>query len=257
MDEFLNAGLPKWPMHLVYGQPVSPEQAIEVIRRTDRFFQNGWGGNNRQWNRAVKNLLGIPDTDRNYEEPERTHEQRMSVYEQFQEWTEKWGVIHTEYIANWWISSAYIGGPHGWMHPSGLIWFNHNVGKWPSASNIYDEWKTLAEAFPFIKLDASLWSGEYVEDEITCVVGYKIRDGKVEVVAGSDETLYKDFDRTKEQLLMTEEQHENNMRAAIKRWDDPMREIGINQAMLEIWWRKAKDLGLIQKDIEAPAKLLE
>ena len=57
--KLLRRELPKWPRHLVTGKPLTVEQAKEVIRRTDTFF-GGWGGNNHDYNRWVRDAVGMP-----------------------------------------------------------------------------------------------------------------------------------------------------------------------------------------------------
>jgi len=39
MSYLFERSLPKWPQMLVTGSPVSEEQALEIIRRTDNFFR--------------------------------------------------------------------------------------------------------------------------------------------------------------------------------------------------------------------------
>jgi hypothetical protein len=182
MTELMHRGLPKWPQHYVTGVPVTVEQAKEIIRRTDTFFAGWGGGNNRAFNRKVRELLKMPsdvmDEPRDLT-PEETGAMWKRRDELHQAFTERWKPISTSYVHNNWVSCAFIGGPHGWCHPDGQIGFVDNVGKWPDVEDVYKDWVTLAEAFPFIEVGATLFDGEECEDNTRPVVSFAIKDGKV------------------------------------------------------------------------------
>jgi hypothetical protein len=173
--EALACDLPKWPQMVVWGTPVSPDQALEVIRRTDSFFHNySSGGNDEMWNRRAKEIVGYPETD--YSLKGRA---LMASFDAQREWGKRWGVIETEYVRNSWLSSAYIGGPHGWCHPDGKIHNTTNVGKWPDASDVFKDWIRLARAFPFLDLCAVLMSGENCEEDTTQALVIDVSNGVV------------------------------------------------------------------------------
>lgn len=170
MSDFQYHGLPKWPQMRVAGRQVTPDQASEIIRRTDTFFAGGYGGNDRVWEERVKSLVGMPNMD--------TDDWNASWAAQ-QAWEENWGCLSTEYVKNSWVSCAFIGGPHGWCSPLGTIYFRDNIGKWPSGEEVEADWQKLAEAFPFLDLEALLMSGESCEDDAVPVVGLVVKDGLV------------------------------------------------------------------------------
>lgn len=182
MSELLNRGLPKWPQMLVRGARVAPEQALEIIRRTDSFFSDGFGGNDREWETLVRRIVGMPD------EPDGMADWR--AYADAREaWRARWGCIDTEYVSNGWISNAFIFGPSGWCHPDGTISFTFNVGKWPSVESIYDDWKKLAEAFPFLTVAVTLMDGEHCDEGIRPVVSMRVDGGKVRLCEPDDPSL--------------------------------------------------------------------
>lgn len=181
-------GLPKWPQMRVAGPPISADQASEIIRRTDSFIIHGYDGNDRSWNRYVRAILGIPqDRDFNWPQDDASEEERAAFREDMNnhyaavaKWREDWGCIETEYVHNSWISSSYIGGPYGWCHPDGRIYYGDNVGKWPSPEQLVQELALLATHFPFIDLEAVFMSGESCEDTVP-VFGLIVRAGTVDV----------------------------------------------------------------------------
>lgn len=193
-SELLNLGLPKWPQMLVSGESVSPAQALEIIRRTDSFFHSSFGGGNaRQFNQRVREIVGMPPYPHDADGPIDwdQHERDAEAFRT------RWGVIETEYVYNSWVSNAFIGGPTGWCCPDGTITFHHNVGKWPSLVDIVSEWDRIATAFLFLNLDVVLMSGEGSEDDIQGVVGIKVRGGTVTLVSADDPTLMVEFGQPK------------------------------------------------------------
>ena len=192
MDNLLNAGLPKWPQMIVTGSSVTKEQALEIIRRTDSFFGFWQGGNNHEFIRQAKEILQMPDIN-DYSIP---YEESFKRMEQFRDWRSAWGVIDTEYVVNSWISCSFIGGPHGWMHPDGSIGYSDNVGKWPSVEEVYNDWKKIAEAFPFLEIEATLMSGESGEDHTHPVVSFLVREESVELVDPNTRNIHAEFFRT-------------------------------------------------------------
>lgn len=163
LREHVYIDLPKWPQMLVWGTPVTREQAIEIIRRTDDFVQHGHGGNDQAFTEAVREMWGIPHDG--------------AAFQQWK-WSKRGGVVHTEYVTNAWISTSYIHGPHGWCYPDGTIHHCDNVGKWPNAEEIFDDWIRLARAFPFLDLQAVLLDDEMSVETKRPLLLFDIKDGK-------------------------------------------------------------------------------
>jgi len=173
--------LPKWPQMLVTGAPVTPEQAKEIIRRTDISFMHNPDGNNKHYaDRICKELhiatrkVTLARSDINIQQID---------YEKFAEWKSAWGVIYTEYVKNDWLHCAYVHGPYGWCHLDGAIGFIDNVGKWPSISDVKEDWETLVDQFPFLDIGVTLMDKEHCEDFIAPLVSMVVKNGKVEVVS--------------------------------------------------------------------------
>lgn len=172
LGELLSRGLPKWPGLVVVGKKVTPEQAAEIIVRTDSAVLHGPSGNDRQWVCDVGEAMGLtPDRGTHYWLPD---------WREVAAAAESVGALDLEYLANDRVSSAYIGGPKGWVGWDGFVGCNtFNVGKWPSCRTIYREWERIAQAFPFLSLRAQLMSGEQCEDDIAPVIEYRVENGTV------------------------------------------------------------------------------
>lgn len=173
--------LPKWPQMLVSGVQVTLEQAFDIILRTDRFLTDPDGySNNREfskWYKAESNLVALLET-RKYPEG---HEYQTTNWEKYRQLQESIGFVSTEYVSNDWAASCFIGGPHGWCSPAGVISYADNVGKWPNIREVYDDWVKIAEAFPFVDAHVTLMSGESCEDETYPVINFRVKDGAVEL----------------------------------------------------------------------------
>ena len=167
-------GLPKWPGTIISGEPVTKEQAAEIILRTDYCY---FSTNDRDWDAICKKALEYPVE--NY-----SREGIQGFLEASQKWEESIGKLEVEYMYNAWIASAYIYGPHGWCDWEGHIGCHYgNTGKWPEVSSVRDDWAKLAEAFPFLKLRCQLMDRELHELGAQPVVEFVVGDGKVDVIA--------------------------------------------------------------------------
>lgn len=177
-----NIDLPKWPALLVVGQSITREQAEHVLLRTEQWY----GSNARDWDAYWFHELTargfLVDMNQGY------HFFRCSAHENVER-----GCIPLEYLRNSRVSSCWIGGAHGWCDWNGRIFSNnYNIGKWPSAKEVLEEWETIARAFPFLDLKAQLLSGEIGEEDTVPLIEYHVKDGKVlaceptEVLAACD-----------------------------------------------------------------------
>ncbi len=187
-QDLLSLTLPKWPQMLVWGAPVSEAQAKDIILRTDTFLSDlseYAGGNNHRWNAWARNELGIREAVsrmQRQQDGEATVDWPLqhAVQERFQQLL---GHVPTGYVHNNWASCSFIFGPHGWVHPTGAVSFVDNVGKWPSVSEVLDDWKALAKAFSYLDLHATLMSGESCEEDVEPVVTIRVVNGEASLLA--------------------------------------------------------------------------
>lgn len=187
MDDPFNRGLPKWPQMLVVGDPVTPEQAFDIITRTDTAFNGCWG-NSRTWGARMAERLRMPANlypygdDLRKNAPHNGH--TGTDWDAVAEWKKDWGYVETEYVHNDWVACAYIGGPHGWCAPGGQLQYADNVGKWPSVESLYDDWALLAREFPYVRAHVTFMSGESSEDGTRPVASFLVREGEVVLTEG-------------------------------------------------------------------------
>jgi hypothetical protein len=182
---------------LVAGKPVTEEQAREIIRCTDSFFSYP-SGNDHSWIEHVTRVLWMAPDSYYEEENFEARIARFDVAQNYRDrWHARWGYLRTEYVHNDWMSSSFVGGPHGWMHPDGSIGYTDNVGKWPSVAALFDDWKAIAERWPFLELGVCLMSGESSEEDKTPIVGFSVTEGRVTPVDPTPglEVVFKDYPR--------------------------------------------------------------
>lgn len=169
--------LPKWPQCYIYGETVTKEQALEIIRRTDNFFYGAYGNNREFIEEAKKIVKNFEDLYPSWVNEEEFHEDKF---------VKDWGLLRLEYLVNEWVSCCWIGGTHGWCHPDGTIWFEDNIGKWPHAEEIFIELEEIAKAFPFLKMRVTLMDGESPSFEgqhyPNPVITFEVKDGTVNIV---------------------------------------------------------------------------
>ncbi len=182
-EQAFTINLPKWPALKLTGEPVTIDQAKEIIFRTDSFLvglSEHAGGNNKKWNDWALNRLHYDLVfrfcDKLFGENQVPGLSRL-YYDVLDEIRTELGFVLTSYISNDWLSSAYIFGPHGWCSPRGEICHTDNIGKWPSVEEVFGDFVKIANAFPFLKMTATLMSGEHSDDGIVPLITFVIRDG--------------------------------------------------------------------------------
>lgn len=157
----------KWPAMLITGEKVTEEQTIDIIIRTDEAVVNPniyTFGNNQDFGKQWAKLI---DVRYDYDE---------SVYSRL----ECINFVSLEYLYNHLLGSCWIDGSHSWIWEDGSIFRFSNIGKWPSTEEVFDELKRIAQAFPYLKLKATLFDEEVMFDFY--INGQKIADAAYEDV---------------------------------------------------------------------------
>lgn len=179
--QFANGNLPKWPQMLVTGKQVTVEQAKEIIFRTDNFLTDAHpysGGNALEFSKQYRKLAGLDLLQVEKIAHVDGHKYTDVAWDKQHELENRLQILRTSYVTNNWASSSYIGGPHGWCSPEGVISYSDNVGKWPSIEEIVEDWSGIATAFPYLDLHVTLMGGEECEDETEPVINIRVVDGK-------------------------------------------------------------------------------
>lgn len=147
-----DVGLPKWPGVIIWGDPVLPEQAEEIILRTMslHLFSNCKEAM-REFYGAMGVRVDLHSGAPDFGDLEKARESSRN--------------LELGYLRNYNVLSAYVFGPHGWVQWDGTVGSRGtNVGKWPGADSIHDEWWLIARAFPYLSLTCQLHDRESCED---------------------------------------------------------------------------------------------
>jgi hypothetical protein len=221
VEEILGRYLGVTPRMRVTGVPVAPEQAREIIRRTDRLL-GSLSCNDYPYLVRVARALRLPLWEQYLRELRANpgyvdYEAQLDAlrpaggsayyealsgehYEAYlaaharwdadhARWLEDWGFIATEEVGNDWLSAQSAYGPRGWCHPDGTIGWIDPLSKHADAGEVHADWQRLAQAFPFLNLGVTLLrEGVHEGEEDVPLVGLLVRDGVVQVVdpAGLD-----------------------------------------------------------------------
>jgi hypothetical protein len=155
---FINA---KWPGLLVFGEPVTEDQAAEIIIRTTLWPVMS---NNREKERQINNLLGLNKS-----------------YFMTDEIMEEYRILSLNYLRNDRVSSLWVGGLNGWCDWDGHIGCNtYNIGKWPNVDEVTDDLREISRAFPFLNMSVqTLSDGIGCGDELSLTSEWKVEDGEV------------------------------------------------------------------------------
>lgn len=173
--------LPKWPQMLASGKSVTPEQAKDIIFKTDYFFTDASpysGGNCREFSEQYRVKAGLETLQYVRNSANDGHSWIDVDWDRQDLLRHRLGVVLTRYVHNDWASSSYVGGPHGWCHPDGTIGFSDNVGKWPTVNELLEDWTDIAQAFPYLDLHITLMDSEsYADGPRTALFNIRVIGG--------------------------------------------------------------------------------
>lgn len=172
--------LTKWPRLIVVGDPVTREQANDILIRTNQwaFFST----NDTGWEHAVEaaaaECLGRPIEPN--PAPDVDSERRIAMmrahWQRLRDWRERVGVLNLHYLENAQVMSSWMGGPHGWCDWDGRIGCsNYNIGKWPSKDDITEDLTAIAAAWPFLRMHVQVVANEGEGDLLAT---WAVQDGK-------------------------------------------------------------------------------
>lgn len=174
--------LPKWPQMVIRGEPVTLDQAAEILVRTSSFY---FHSNDPQFEdelySILDNAMGFNFDINDYQGTTFTKERELIFdrLERLKEDNRLNQILDLYYLENERFVNSWVGGPKGWVNWDGEVGCcNYNIGKWPSALQVEQEWSYIAKAFPYLDLRCQLMSGETCEDNVP-LIEYVIKEGEV------------------------------------------------------------------------------
>ena len=249
---------------VILGQPLAPSSAIEIIRRTDGYFQGGhkfpaWqSGFNQEYCRALDQAFGYPSVarlERLAGLDERSRDRLPTI------WRRRWGAISLQWLRNHQILFA-----NGFCHPDGSVAHVGELEDYPTGPEVLRDLRVLAAAFPDLSMDVAVWctfgrsmlgfpftdaletawSPELLERVAEPTVGFLLKAGEVTIVRGFDRRLFAARGLRYPEAVEVTLQEARRLRAnlvvesAFARRDYP----GLPDEVLLGWIDKARSLGL-------------
>lgn len=248
----------KYAMWALYGPKITPEFAVEIIRRTDTIFLNQRGQS--PYVRAVKRLLGVP-LEQDYRAEladDRSGGYLERMFADLDRFRKAWGCVAkyhgegeelhpVEFLSN----TLGVCG-EGWCYPDGTIALYEEIKRgYPDV--LCDECAAVAGAFPELEFSACYWGGDGPEPTI----GFAAKNGKIKETGGSDPDLFGRFGGLNWQsVIPVIRAAEAQARKKLPRqsrfgdrdfdrplgWDERIR--GLPDAIVEDWIARARLLGL-------------
>lgn len=220
-EEFVKSvALPKWPQCFITGTKISPEDALEIIRRTDIYFcwPSSGHSNCKEYSDWINSTLQIPlltDSGTTL-----SAEEKLKIIQKYDEevhaWKTNWRCIDLNYLYNDYVMSSSACGCTGWCHPDGNIEYHHNIGKWPSVSEVYDDLKEIASNFPFLEMECTLKNTDDRCGNNDPLISYLVRNGQVEIVDPGERNIHEEFHKN----LITDNKEVEDIEE--QQWNDIM-----------------------------------
>lgn len=249
---------------VILGQPLGESRALEIIRRTDGYFQgaHAWPtwrrGFNQAYCRALDEAFGYPSAERLGRIgglDDRNRDRLPGV------WRRRWGAISLRWIGNHQILFA-----GGFCHPDGSVAFVGELEDYPTGPEVLRDLRALAAAFPDLTMDVAIWCtfgrsmlglpytdaletawpAELLARVAEPTVGFLLKSGEVTVVRGFDPRLFAAHKLRYPGALELALGEQRRLRAnlvlesAFARRDFP----GLPDEVLRGWIDKARALGL-------------
>lgn len=170
--------LQKWPRLLMAGETVKPEQAMEILIRTNEWFMLEYHHTVDTVGEYIKKfyIKTLPEE----------HQISSNAFDS-QDLTNKLNTLDLAYLSNARIQSSWIGGLKGWMNWDGKLFANnYNIGKWPSTEEVMSDIETIVMAFPYLDFELQLINKEY-DDDSKLVAEYpaftcQVKNEKIEII---------------------------------------------------------------------------
>lgn len=175
----------KWPAVYVWGDPVSPERAREIILRTDGFFstRGGFGNDEGFTNRLVTLAMGKPYNISLWKTSNFSFDKPEIIRAVTNAFRKEIGYIELSRMYTRWFQSPYVFGPDGWVNEDGKVHLLINFGKYPNIGEIENDFKLLCRHFPEIKINMDVWDHKEHTELYECdddpTFSWFIEDGAV------------------------------------------------------------------------------
>jgi hypothetical protein len=144
---------PKWPKLLMVGETVKPEQAMEILIRTNHWYMLEYNYD--------QDIIG--ETIKKFYTKTLASEYQIGENKiDGEDLIKKLDALELNYLENARIQSSWIGGLKGWMNWDGKLFTNnYNIGKWPTEDELIYDIKTIINTFPYLDFELQLVRQDY------------------------------------------------------------------------------------------------
>jgi len=198
MNKKIEDYLPKWTGMICIGDPVTPEQALEIIIRTDnyRFYD--------EYYRDVDLLKLIKKI---YMRCLPIEDQISHQILDIEKFNHMFGILPIHYLNNHML--YHSTGLHGWMKKNGTIkTSSYNIGKRPTKKDLVEEVQIIIDTFPFIRnMHFQFLNGEIDNPIRKVIFSIKVVNRKIILNHEGEDILLERDDSDFEQDTLTDLNH--------------------------------------------------
>lgn len=193
----MDHGYGKWPVLVVAGDDVTPEQAAEIIVATTIWdLTLTFQGADLEWSAKTAAAMGVFREDL-----ESSFVDRDSIDRFF----ERIGFEQVEYAHNDRILPPQGEASNGWLSLDGRVGTcgTYFASKWPRPEDVDAEWRRIAARFPYLNLRAQLLEIDFVPEpyEFRRVLkGWRVKDGEMSFLESDRLVQWAMLPTTEEQM---------------------------------------------------------
>lgn len=156
-----------WPRLLVVGEPVTPEQADDIIVRTTCLYRLYC--NDERFMHDLQDAFGLVRSPLGFAT---TPSVRAAATEL--------GSLNLTALTMYRVYSMWIDGPRGWCDWDGRIGCNaYNLARSTDPADVTAEWARIAAAWPYLDLRAQLLGGDDADADRAPFAQWRVLDGRV------------------------------------------------------------------------------
>lgn len=149
----------KWSGALLTGNKLTDEQTFEIISKCDPLLQANLSkltfGNNHSFIKEARNFTLLEQLSEHL------------IYE----YNQKNVLISDDYAPFnvSLLSSCWIGGANSWLLKDGTVFYHSNIGSWTSTNDVVEYWTKMAQVFPFLDLNMTVFDCELNTPQIIVI----------------------------------------------------------------------------------------
>lgn len=201
-----NNYLSKWTGMICIGDKLTPEQALEIIIRTDRYsFYNDYYRDVQLLNLVKKTYMKcLPIEDQ-------ISDQTLDI----EKFNHMFGILPLNYLNNHML--YHSTGLHGWMKKDGTVkTSSYNIGKRPNKKDLIEEVQLIINAFPFIKnIHFQFLNGEIDNPIKKVVFSIKVINREIIINNDAEKILLPSDENDFEQNYLTDINHLNMVKKGL------------------------------------------